>query len=115
MNLAVIGGRTYNNYSELESVVDSIVLGFGVTTIVSGGADGADTLAEKYAKERGLNTIIHIPNWEKHGHAAGLIRNKDIIGDSEIVVAFWDKKTRGTENSINLAKSQNKITMIVYY
>ncbi len=115
MNVGVVGGRTFNDYGKLKTMLDVLLDGFGVTTIVSGGAEGTDSLGEKYADERELKKIIHIPDWKEHGRAAGMIRNKDIINDSDIVVACWDKESRGTKNSINLAKVQNKITILIYY
>jgi len=115
MNVGVVGGRTFNDYGKLKIMLDVLLDGFGVTTIVSGGADGADSLGAKFADERGLKKIIHIPDWKEHGRAAGMIRNKDIINDSDIVVACWNKESRGTKNSIDLAKEQNKITILIYY
>jgi hypothetical protein len=115
MNVGVVGGRTFNDYGKLKAMLDVLLDGFGVTTIVSGSANGADSLGEKYADERGLKKIIHIPDWKEHGRVAGMIRNKDIINDSDIVVACWDKESRGTKNSIDLAKAQNKITILIYY
>jgi predicted Rossmann fold nucleotide-binding protein DprA/Smf involved in DNA uptake len=115
MNLAVVGGRTFNDYAGLEAMLDSLVAGFGFTTIVSGGANGADSLGERYAKERGMKTIIHLPDWKTHGKAAGMIRNRDIIADADMVVACWDKESRGTANSIQLAKDSNKTTIMIYY
>lgn len=115
MNLAVVGGRTFHDYDKLKVMLDVLLDGFGFTTIVSGGANGADSLGEKFADERGLKKIIHLPDWEKNGKAAGMIRNRDIINDADMVVACWNSKSRGTENSINLAKSQNKTTLLIYY
>ena len=115
MNLGVVGGRTFNDYGKLKIMLDVLLDGYGFTTIVSGGADGADSLGERFANERGLKKIIHLPDWKQHGRAAGMIRNRDIINDSDIVVACWNKESRGTESSINLAKAQNKITILIYY
>lgn len=115
MNVAVVGGRTFNDYEKLEIILDVLMDGLGFTTIVSGGATGADSLGERYAAEHNLETIIHLPNWKLHNKAAGMIRNKDIITDADIVVACWDKESRGTKNSINLAKEQNKTTILIYY
>jgi len=112
MKLAVVGGRTFNDYGKLKIMLDVLLEGFEVTTIISGGAIGADSLGAKFADERGLKKIIHIPDWDKHGKAAGVVRNKDIINDADFVVAFWNTTSRGTENSINLAKKAKKATFI---
>jgi len=118
MNVAVVGGRTFNDsihYHRLALVLDILKDGLGSYTIVSGGAIGADSFGERYAKENDLKTIIHLPDWDKHGKAAGMIRNKDIIADADMVVACWDGKSRGTANSIQLAKDNKKTTIMIYY
>ena len=63
---------------------------YKIDTIVSGGAFGADALAEHYAKWKRLKYKIHRPDWKKYGKLAGFIRNKLIINDCDILVAFWD-------------------------
>ena len=115
MKVAIIGSRTFNDYDRLETTLDMLSAGFGFNVVVSGGADGADSLAEQYADNRHLNRIIHLPKWQLHGKAAGMIRNRDIIDDADVVVAFWDGKSRGTKNSMNLAKEQKKTTIIIYF
>ena len=115
MYIAVVGGRTFNDYTKLKSVLNILVNGLTSMTIVSGGANGADSLGERFANERGLQTIIHLPDWKKYGKRAGFVRNQLIIDDADIVVACWDKSSRGTENSIDLAKKANKTTILIYY
>lgn len=115
MKLGVVGGRTFNDYGRLAIILESLRDSFGFTTIVSGGAIGADSLGAKFADDRKMNKIIHLPQWELHGKAAGFIRNRDIINDSDFIVACWDGLSRGTANSISLAKEQKKNTLILYY
>jgi len=115
MKVAVVGGRTFDDYKRLERTLDSILAGAGFDTIVSGGAIGADSLGARYADERGLKKIIHLPDWDLHGKAAGFIRNELIITDADIVVACWNGESRGTNNSIALAKQQKKDTLTLYY
>ena len=86
MKVAVIGSRTFNDYEEVKRSLSAI----NITLLVSGGAKGADTLGEQYAKENNIPTKIFLPDWNKHGKAAGFIRNTDIINEAELVVAFWD-------------------------
>lgn len=113
IKIGVIGSRSFNDYELLKRTLDEY-LG-KVWVIVSGGAAGADSLGEKWAIENNVKTCIYKPDWEKHGKSAGFIRNKDIVDDSDIVIAFWDSLSRGTEHSINLAKKMNKEVRIVYF
>lgn len=109
MKIAVIGSRSFNDYVFLKDTLLKIISGISSdVTIVSGGAKGADILSEKFARENNLQTEIYLPDWKKFGRGAGIVRNKDIVNASDIVVAFWDGKSKGTLSSINIAKKQNK-------
>ena len=78
-----------------------------------GGADGADSLGERYANENNIETLIFLPDWKKHGKMAGFIRNTDIIENAELVVAFWDKTSKGTKDSIDKATKLGKKVLII--
>jgi hypothetical protein len=81
--------------------------------LVSGGAKGADTLGERYAKEHNIETKIFLPDWEKYGKKAGFLRNTDIINEAELIIAFWDGQSKGTKDSIDKAfKSEKKLLII---
>lgn len=81
--------------------------------IISGGARGADTVGEMYAKERGYKLTVIKPEWDKYGKKAGFIRNKQMIdyacteGALPLLIAIWDGKSKGTQHTINLAKQAN--------
>jgi len=100
MKIGVIGSRSYDDYEELKKVLDSFD---NITLIISGGANGADKLGEKYADDNNIEKLIHYPDWDEHGKMAGFVRNTDIVNDSDMVVAFWDGKSRGTKDSITKA------------
>jgi hypothetical protein len=111
MKVAVVGSRNFTDYDLMKKVLDNIK----IDIIISGGALGADYLAEQYAKENNLEMIIHKPNWHKHGKAAGYIRNVDIVNDAEMVIAFWDGKSRGTHHTINITRKSGKFCSIINY
>lgn len=104
MKIAVIGSRTFNNYEIVKEELTKIE---NISLIVSGGAKGADSLGVKFAKENNIPYKEFLPDWNKHGKSAGFIRNHDIIKNSELVVAFWDGKSKGTKHSIDLARKMN--------
>ena len=114
--LAVVGSRNFNDYNQLKNTINNIRLSYpNINTIVSGGAIGADKLSEVYAHEFQLQTIIFQPEWNKYGKKAGILRNKDIICNADIVVAFWDGKSPGTKNSIELANVHQKKLFVVHF
>lgn len=107
IKIAVVGSRDYNNYEFVAGKLDKILSNIVNITIVSGGAKGVDSLAARYAKERGHELIEYLPDWEKNGKSAGIIRNNDIINESNFVVAFHKNNSRGTAHSVGLARSKN--------
>lgn len=86
-----------------------------ITKIISGGARGADHLAEQYAAEYTIQLQIYPADWNTYGKSAGYIRNKDIIAAADIVYAFWDGKSVGTANSIRLANMQYKPVLLYLF
>src|SRR6185295_7826819 len=60
-------------------------------TIIEGGAQGADTVARTVALELGFDVITVWANWEKHGKAAGPIRNRKMLAmQPDLVLAFHE-------------------------
>lgn len=110
MRYAIIGSRTFNDYSVVEDFLNGC---HDITAIVSGGAAGADSLGALYAIEHNIPYTIFRPDWVKFGKKAGYIRNADIINDADVVIAFWDGKSNGTRHSIELARRKNKIVSVV--
>ena len=91
MKVAVIGSRGL-------SVTDlGRYLPKNTTEIVSGGAKGVDTSAREYALSHGIKLTEFLPEYTKYGRSAPLKRNIKIIAYSDIVLAFWDGKSRGTK------------------
>ncbi len=111
MKVGVIGSRGFKDYDLVVKTLSRI----DITLIVSGGAVGADTLGERYAKENNIETKIFLPDWKKHGKVAGFLRNTDIINESDTIVAFWDGNSKGTADSIGKANKLNKPVIIVNY
>ena len=111
MKLAVVGSRTFDDYRLLKSVVSR----FKPAIIISGGAKGADQLAERFARESGLPLMVFKPEWKRFGRAAGPARNKQIVAEAHGVVAFWDGRSRGTRSTINLARKMGKPVYVVRF
>jgi len=81
--------------------------------IVSGGAKGPDSIAERFAHICRIPTKIFLPDWDKHGKSAGLIRNKEIVDYSHMIVAFWDQQSKGTKHTIDLTLKAGKPVYII--
>jgi hypothetical protein len=116
MKIGIIGSRTFNDYELLKEVMSDYLNRdneLNCELVVSGGAKGADKLGERWAKENNIKTLIFYPEWDKYGKSAGFRRNQDIIKNSDMVVAFWDKTSKGTKSSIDLCVKSGKIVKIV--
>jgi len=113
-NLAIIGSRSFNNYSYAKQHILDIIQKnqIAITKIISGGASGADKIAEIFANKFNIPIEVLKPNWEQ-GKQSGVIRNTEIIKKSDYVIAFWDGQSKGTLDSIKKAKAQNKKLFIV--
>ena len=94
--IAVIGSRDFDDYSRLVAVLEPHL----PAVLVSGGAKGADALAERLARERGLTIDVIPADWQRYGRGAGPVRNRQIVESADLVVAFWDGKSRGTRSAL---------------
>lgn len=101
MKIAIVGSREYHNKEHIATFVDSLP---DDAIIVSGGARGVDRYAIYCAVLRGLKTIEIYPDWHTYGASAGVIRNGVIVAQADMVAAFWDGKSKGTQDTINRAK-----------
>ncbi len=105
MKLAVIGSRSFSDKQLLFSILSGIN---NIELIISGGAKGADQMAEEFAKQHNIDTLIFKPDYNQFGRGAPLIRNKHIVNSSELIVAFWDGKSRGTKNALEHTQKSGK-------
>ena len=100
MKVAVIGSRglTVNDLGKY--------LPEDTTEIVSGGAKGIDTCARNYALSHDLKLTEILPEYSRYGRGAPLKRNLQIIEYADVVIAFWDGKSKGTKYVIDNCKKQ---------
>jgi hypothetical protein len=90
MRIIVCGGRNYHNRKVVFDALDRLHAEKGVEFVIQGIANGADYLAWQWADERGIPCGSFLAQWDKHGKAAGPIRNQEMIerGAPDGVVAF---------------------------
>lgn len=107
MKLLIVGSRNINEFDFSPYVSRDI------DTIISGGAEGIDSLAEQYADKHMLSKFIIRPKYQAYRRAAPLKRNEKMVEMADAVLAVWDGCSKGTLYTINYAKKMNKpITVI---
>lgn len=97
--VCICGSRDIT-YINLDLFIDPNHVG----CIVEGAAKGVDTLARNWAKRNKIEFVEYPAQWKIYGKEAGLIRNKEMIDFSDVVIAFWDGRSKGTLSSIKYAK-----------
>lgn len=109
MKVIVTGGRDYDNYDEVCKVLDAL----GVQHVVTGGAKGADRLAETYIDDFGFTYRRYEADWDKYGKAAGPIRNRQMLEENKdcIVIAFPGGK--GTADCVRQARQLGMVVLKV--
>lgn len=117
MKVIIAGGRDFNDFKRLCEVCDKILSNQlpDDIIIVSGQANGADKLGERYAKLKGYQIESHPAQWDKYKRAAGFIRNKEMAESADSLIAFWDLKSKGTSHMINLSRESGLNVRVLYY
>jgi len=115
--LLIAGSRSIENYDHVKCAMQLALQEFkieisNIKTVMSGNAKGTDRLGEKWAKENEIEIKLFIPDWSKHGKIAGLLRNSDMLQESDYVVCIYDGKSNGTKDTINKAKKLNKLIYV---
>lgn len=82
--------------------------------IVCGMARGADTIGLDFGVYYGITVTPFPADWDKHGKSAGYIRNKEMSEYADELIAYWDGKSNGTKNMIDLMAAARKPTTIIF-
>ena len=111
MKLGVIGSRTVTENAYpllLENLPDN------VTEIISGGAAGADQLAEQLAREKHLPMRVFSPDYSDGlGKLAPLRRNTKIVENADLILVFWDGVSHGSQHVVSEAMRLGKPVQLI--
>jgi hypothetical protein len=99
--ICVCGGRDYINRARVFQSLDTALRILGDVEIIHGGARGADSLADEWARDRGVKVQVFAADWNTHHNAAGPIRNRQMLKHGfDMLVAFPGGK--GTQDMIDI-------------
>jgi YspA, cpYpsA-related SLOG family len=99
------GGRNFDDRDMLNATLDRLSAERGFSLVIAGGARGADTMAEEWARTTGLPCTVYQADWEDLGRKAGPIRNQRMLqeGRPALVVAF--PGGRDTAHMVSIARA----------
>ena len=107
MNLLIVGSRSINEFDLSEYIPDDTEL------IISGGAKGMDSIAEKYADSNNISKLILRPKYKLYGRVAPINRNEEMVNIADGVLVIWNGRSNGTKYTAEYAKRKNKILKII--
>ena len=107
MKLLIVGSRSITEFDLTQYVPDDVEL------IISGGADGMDTVAEKYADKHRIDKLIMHPKYNLYKRGAPLKRNEQMVELCDAALIVWDGVSKGTAHTINCAKKMGKKVILL--
>jgi YspA, cpYpsA-related SLOG family len=115
--VVVAGSRDFNDYKLLRQKLINLLRNKkpSEVEIVSGKAQGADSLGERFAKEKGCKLKEFPADWNKWRGIAGHVRNAEMAQYADACVVFWDGKSEGSKNMIEQAEREGLQLKIVRY
>lgn len=73
------GGRDFFHRDRVDAELDAIGMDPEADLVVVGGAPGADTLIEEWARTRRVPFLVHGARWKAYGNRAGPLRNQAML------------------------------------
>ena len=114
MRTIIAGGRDFTDDRLLVDTMN-LHLDWLITTVISGTANGADDLGERWAIRVGIPVERFPAKWKAYGRKAGPLRNQEMAANADALVAFWDGESRGTANMISTARKAGLKVHVVRY
>lgn len=115
MNVAIVGSRTFPQLKLVEWFIQDLPAG---VTIISGGAQGVDTAAATYARQRGLPSQEFLPDLRGcrsrvESTQRYYARNQRIAEAADLLVAFTEKDSGGTWDTLKRASAAGKPIKVI--
>lgn len=112
MRFIIAGSRHIDDYESISYYCNKYII-LDVTEVVSGTARGVDALGERWAQENNIPVKRFPAKWDEYGKQAGMIRNAQMAGYADGLIAFWDGKSRGTRHMIDVAVEKGLKVLVV--
>mgnify|MGYP003335305129 CR=1 FL=1 len=113
MKVIIAGSRDITDISVVAPILTEAFVQLNIVKppeIVSGGAKGVDHIGEIFAKHIGYDLKVFPADWNKHGKAAGPIRNKQMAEYADAAIVIHN----GSRGSLNMIEQMKKLNKPVY-
>lgn len=123
MKCIIAGSRTMNDYSTLLKAIADSGWANDITEVVCGDAVGADSLGDRWAKEKnipvthfpadwknikGKDAIVRTNSYGKYNAKAGINRNEKMAKYADKLIAIIENGSRGTTHMIETMQKLDK-------
>lgn len=98
MKCIIAGSRSFVDANFAFNMLDEIHAREPITEVVSGKANGADHIGERWAKIHNIPVKEFPADWKKYGKAAGCIRNHEMGDYAQAAVIFWQNESPGSKD-----------------
>lgn len=126
MKVLVFGGRDYQDYDTLRKILNKLHRQHNFTQVIHGAAKGADSLADRWARETGIPIRAFPANWNLHAkrcnlycrsqrycRSAGIRRNERMRDEGKPDLAVGFPGGNGTKHMSETARAAGITTMLV--
>lgn len=101
MRILVCGSRTWTDTLAIEARLSQLP---ACSTVIHGAVQEADAIAGSLAARLGLSVEAYPADWAQYGRSAGFLRNRKMLDTRpDLVIAFWDGRSRRTQDCIEEA------------
>lgn len=109
MKLIIAGSRHFKfDLTAIQNFIDNLIPeNIMVTEVVCGMAKGVDISGKNWADFHHIPVKKFPADWDKHGPAAGPMRNKEMAQYATALLLVWDGKSRGSYNMKSYAQKFN--------
>ncbi len=92
-----------------------LLLPENVKEVCCGECRGPDMIGKYWAEENGIKVQEFPADWDRHGKAAGPIRNREMAEYADALILFWDGKSAGSSNmKLEMQKRKKPVYEVIF-
>ena len=106
MKILICGSREDFDLDIAKQRLEEFIKKHMEDSFIHGGARGIDSMADNILKSMSLPVKVYLSDYQSYGIKAPLVRDRQMVTDCDMVVAFWNFKSHGTKFTIDYAKGR---------